>query len=145
MKNLFLNVCQDPQGRIWGVARVCLADGSCLVLESRMYRERPRLGEDALAGEDEDAEPPRNQALDEALDKLCRITKRPAIMRVIPLPARLALRAVCAARNLMKTKRAAEEDGDEELAGRAKKQLIRMRRSNNETIARAVGAMRLWV
>lgn len=150
-KNLFLNVHQDPDGRIWGVARLCMADGSCLVVESRIYREQSQeagptsyRGQYA-AGEDEDeTEPPKNKALDEALDKLCRITKNKVIMRAIPLPGRLALKAVCTARNLMKIKRAAEQDGDDDEREEAAGALRRMGTHQKETVRRAHKALRLW-
>lgn len=139
---LFLNVARDAKGRVWGIARICLADGSCLVVESRVYRGM--CGEGVLGGDDEDSEPNENRALDEALDKLCKITDNKVIMRAIPLPARVALKLVCTARNLKKIKEAAENDGDDELAGKAHARLRRLERSDDEQEQRAVRALRLW-
>lgn len=143
-RNLFLNVARDPQGRVWGIARICLADGSCLVVESRVYKSVCNAGDGVMGGDDEDMEPTTNRALDEALDKMCKITENKAIMRAIPPVARLALRAVCTARNLAKIKQAAEEEGDDELAGRAHAKLRRMGKSDDEVIKRAHAALRLW-
>lgn len=128
------------------MARICLADGSCLCVESRVYRSYTQDGSDrgAILGGDEDDEPAPNQALDEALDKLCKITANKTIMRAIPLPARLALKLVCTARNLQKIKRAAEDEGDDELAGKAHSKLKRMSRSEDEATRRAHNALRLW-
>jgi len=139
---LFLNVARDKQGRVWGIARICLADGSCLVVESRVYRGM--CGEGVLGGDDEDSEPSENRALDEALDKLCKITDNKVIMRAIPLPARVALKLVCTVRNLKKIKEAAENEGDDELAGRAHAKLRRFARSDDEQAQRAYNALRLW-
>lgn len=141
-KQLFLNVCRDTSGRIWGVARICLADGSCLTVESRVYKTYAEEG--VAGGDDEDAEPTPNQALDEALDKLCKITKNRSIMRAIPIPARLALKLVCTARNLKKIQQAAEEEGNDELAGRAHAKLREMSRSKHPLVHRSHRALRLW-
>jgi len=147
-RQLFLNVCRDKSGRVWGVARMCLADGSCLVIESRIYKTYNNNalpdGREVFAGVDEDDEPAENQALDEALDKLCKLTQNRAIMRAVPLPARLALKLVCTARNLKKIKDAAENEGDDELAGRAHARLRQMSRSKNATAVRAHRALGLW-
>lgn len=143
-RQLFLNVCRDSAGKVWGVARVCLNDGSCLVIESRVYKSAPGSSYDGAAIGDDGEDEPRNMALDEALDKLCKLTKNKAVMRAIPAPARLAIKLVCTARNLRKIQEAAENEGDEELAGLAHRKLRKMERSENELAQRAHKALRLW-
>jgi|CXWL01.1.fsa_nt_gi hypothetical protein len=138
-RSLFLNVYQDKERRVWGVARICLADGSCLCIESKIYREYGVEG--AVAGDDE---PPKNQALDEALDKLCKVVAQPVVRAAIPLPARLALALVCKARNLQKIKKAAELDDNTADVEEAVGELRQLHRSQNPITRRAVNAMRLW-
>jgi len=138
-KQLFLNIQRDDQGRVWGVARICLADGSCLCVESRVYREAPgaKGSFQTLAGEE-------RHPLDEALDKLCRLTEHPVVMHALPLPARLALKLVCKARNLQKIKRAAEEDGNDGDVEEAIGALESMRCGGDPIARRAIAAQRLW-
>lgn len=145
-KHLFLNIQQDNAGRWWGIAKICLKDGSCLIVESRIYKQAtpgsPGIDDGAIyVGEDDD-ENPRAVALDEALNKLCRITEHKNIMRAIPLPARLALKTVCTARNLIKISRAAEDEGDEETVGKARRSLKRL--ASSDIGRRAIRAQRLW-
>ena len=144
---LFLNLQKDDAGRMWGVARICTSDGGCIVVESRIYRQRP--GESAnpwpemqsASGADDSA---KNLALDEALDKLCTLSKKPGIRDAIPLPARMALALVCKARNLQKIKKAAEQEGDDDRAEEAGAEYTRLTRSHNPITQRVMGAMRLW-
>lgn len=138
-RSLFLNVKQDNSGRLWGEARICFPDGGCLVIQSRVYRE----GGGAVAGAQGD-EPPRNKALDEALDKLCHLVEDSKIKKLLPLTVRAALKLVCTARNLAKIKRAAEEDGDEETEEAAGRQLRKFARHQSPLAQRAYGALRLW-
>lgn len=135
-RSLYLNVSQDPQGRIWGEARICFPDGSCLVIQSRVYREM-------VAGAQGD-EPARNQALDEALDKLCHLAEESRVKKLLPLPVRAALKLVCTARNLQKIKKAAEEEGDEETEEVAGRQLRKFARHPSPLAQRAHRALRLW-
>lgn len=115
---------------------MCFVDGSCLVIQSRIYREM-------VAGAVGD-EPARNQALDEALDKLCHLAEEPRVKSVLPLTVRAALKLVCTARNLQKVKKAAEEEGDEETEEVAGRQLKRFQRHPNPLAQRAHRALRLW-
>lgn len=143
-KSLYLNVCRDKERRVWGVARLCLSDGSCLVIESRIYRDLDVKGRDHAAG---DEEPAKNKALDEALDKLCVLAKKPGIKQAIPLPARVALMAVCKARNLQKIKKAIDlepEEYDEEDEEEVGAEWRDLKHSDNPIYQRALGALRLW-
>lgn len=143
-KSLFLNVYTDKERRLWGVARVCLADGSCLCIESKIYREMGVQGADPNVMRAAGSDSARNLALDEALDKLCTVAAHPAVMAAIPLPARIALRMVCKARNLQKIKQAAAAEGDEDEEQEAAGELRIMLEHGDPIERRAVGALRMW-
>lgn len=141
---LWIHICRDDQRRVWGVVRAKMTDGSNLVIEGRVFRETGVQGRDYAAGGEE---PPKNRALDDALDKLCKLAKTPVVKAALPLPVRVALMAVCKARNLMKIKKAIDlepEEYDDDDAEAVGAQWSNLRRSRNPIHQRAIGALRLW-
>jgi len=139
-RSLYLNIKQDPQGRLWGEARICFPDGSCLVIQSRVYREGVGLVAGAVGDE-----PQSHQALDEALDKLCHLVEDSRLKSAIPLYVRTAIKIVCKARNLQKIKRAAEEEGDEETEEAAGREWRRIAGHPNPMARRAAALVkRRW-
>lgn len=140
-KFFWLKVCRDLQRRVWASARVQMKDGSCLVIEGRVFKESGVQGRDYAAG---DEEPPQNKALDDALDKLCKLAKTPLVKAALPLPARLALSAVCKARNLSKIKKAIDQgdEGADEYDADEVSGELRIMVEHGDVERRAVGAVR---
>jgi hypothetical protein len=143
-KYLWIDVHTDERRRLFAAARILLADGSTLCIESTIYREGGVDGADPAVALAAGVEPVRNQAIDEALDKLCTVVSHPAVMAAIPLPARLALKMVCKARNLQKIKQAAAAEGDDDEEQEAAGELEIMLRHGDAIERRAVGALRIW-